>query len=305
MGNGGKQVIYNAMMASVNPGDEVVIPIPYWVSYPDIVAMAEGTPVFVEATAENNFKLKPEDLRNAITDKTKWVILNSPSNPSGAAYSRDEMKALTDVLLDFPHVYIMTDDIYEHIVYDGFEFTTAAQVEPKLAERTLTVNGMAKAYAMTGWRIGYAGGPEPLIKAMAKLQSQSTSNPCSISQAASVEGLNGPQDFLKERNEAFKRRRDFVVSALNAIEGISCNTPEGAFYVFPSIAGLKGKKTPAGETINDATDYCAYLLEDALVAAVPGVAFGAPDCFRISYATSDENLEKALARIAEATGKLS
>ncbi len=304
VGTGGKQVLYNALMATLNPGDQVIIPAPYWVSYPDMVALAEGVPVIVPTRAEHNFKLQPQDLRDAITDKTKWIIFNSPSNPTGAGYSAAELKLLTDVLLEFPHVYIMTDDMYEHLVYGGFTFATPAEVEPKLYDRTLTVNGVSKAYAMTGWRIGYAAGPENIIKAIAKIQSQSTSNPCSVSQAAAVEALNGTQDFLAERNAVFAKRRDFVVSALNNMDGISCNTPEGAFYVFPECNGLLGRKTPAGKMITTDVDFAAYLLEEYLVAVVPGVAFGADGFFRISYATSDENLDKALTRIAEAVAAL-
>jgi aspartate aminotransferase len=304
VGSGAKHVIYNAMMATLNDGDEVIIPAPYWVSYPDIVALAGGEPVFVPCSAENNFKLQAEQLKRAITRKTKWVILNSPSNPTGAAYSFDEMKALTDVLLDFPHVHIMADDIYEHVIYDGFEFVTPAQVEPMLIDRTLTINGVSKAYSMTGWRIGYAAGSEELIKAISKIQSQSTSNPCSISQAASVEALNGPQGHLKKNAEMFKKRRNMVVDALNEIEGIACNKPEGAFYVFPSCKGLIGKRMPNGSTINNDNDFATYLLEEALVAVVPGIAFGAEGFFRISYATSEKNLIAACKRIAEACKKL-
>lgn len=304
VGTGAKQVLYNAMMATLNIGDEVIIPAPYWVSYPDIVELAEGVPVCVECTADNGFKLQPEQLEAAITPKTKWVILNSPSNPTGAAYSRAEMKALTDVLLKHPHVYVLADDIYEHIVYDGFNFVTPVQVEPQLQDRVLTLNGVSKSYAMTGWRIGYAGGPVALIKAIAVLQSQSTSNPCSISQAAAVEALNGPQDFLRPRAEAFRIRRDLVVNALNAIPGLSCNLPEGAFYVFPSCQGLLGKKTPAGKVLENSNDVAAYLLSDALVAVVPGIAFGAEGFFRISYATSDSVLVEACKRIKDACAKL-
>lgn len=300
VGAGGKQVLYNALMATLNKGDEVIIPAPYWVSYPDMVALAEGTPVIVQCTAANNFKLQAADLRAAITPKTKWVILNSPSNPTGAAYTKAEMKALTDVLLEFPHVYVMSDDIYEHIVYDGFEFCTPAQAEPKLFDRTLTVNGVAKSYSMTGWRIGYAGGPEALIKAMAVIQSQSTSNPCSISQEAATVGLNSPADFLADRNAAFKRRRDFVVAGLNAIPGLKCNTPEGAFYVFPDCSGVMGKTTPKGVKITNDSAFVEYLLEEALVAVVQGSAFGAEGFFRISYATGDDVLKEALARIEKA-----
>lgn len=304
VGAGAKQVLYNALMATLNAGDEVIIPAPYWVSYPDMVALAGGESVIVSCAAVNQFKLQPEDLEAAITDRTKWIILNSPSNPTGAAYSREDMKRLTDVLVQYPHVHIMSDDIYEHIVYDGFEFVTAAQVEPELVDRTLTVNGVAKAYAMTGWRIGYAGGPADLIKAISVIQSQSTSNPCSISQAASVEALNGTQNYLSERADAFKKRRDMVVDRLNAIDGISCNTPEGAFYVFPSCEALIGKKTSSGTVIESSTDFATYLLESALVAVVPGIAFGAEGFFRISYATADDVLEKACDRIAQAVSEL-
>lgn len=300
VGSGAKQVLFNAFVASLNDGEEVIIPAPYWVSYPDMVAIAGGTPVFVTCSAKNNFKLQPEELEQAITDKTKWIILNSPSNPTGAAYTFDEMKALTDVLLKHPHVHIMSDDIYEHVVYEGFKFVTPAQVEPQLLDRTLTINGVSKAYAMTGWRIGYAGGSADLIKAMSIIQSQSTSNPCSISQAASVEALNGAQDFLPERAAAFQKRRDKVVDWLNAIEGITCIKPEGAFYVFPSFEGLIGKKTPDGKVIETSNDFGGYLLEHALVAVVPGIAFGMEGFFRISYATSDELLEEACKRIAKA-----
>ena len=304
VGTGGKQILYNALVATLNPGDEVVIPSPYWVSYPDMVALAGGNSVIVEGKAEHDFKLQPEDLRTAITDKTKWLILNSPSNPTGGAYTQDEMKALTDVLLDFPQVHVMSDDMYEHIVYEGFDFVSPAQVEPQLFDRTLTCNGVSKAYAMTGWRIGYAGGPEALIKAMAKIQSQSTSNPCSISQAAALAALEGDQSFLEERNAAFKHRRDMVVSRLNAMEGITCNTPEGAFYVFPDARTIMGKKTLAGAIINNDGDLSSYLLEEALVAVVQGSAFGAEGFFRISYATSDDNLEEALNRIEKALQQL-
>jgi len=297
VGNGGKQVLYNAFMATLNPGDEVIIPAPYWVSYPDMVLLAGGTPVIVETTLENNFKLTPEALEKAITDRTKWFLFNSPSNPSGAAYSRDELKALTDVLMKHPHVWVMSDDIYEHLVYDDFEFVTPAQVEPGLFDRTLTVNGVAKAYAMTGWRIGYAGGPTELIRAMGKLQSQSTSNPCSISQWAAVEALNGPQDFIAESNRVYKARRDMVVKLLNEAEGITCPTPEGAFYVYPSIAGCIGRKTPDGKVIENDEDFVTALLEAEGVAAVHGAAFGTSPNFRVSYATSTEALEEACKRI--------
>ena len=304
VGTGAKQVLYNALMATLDKGDEVIIPAPYWVSYPDIVELAEGTSVFVNCTAENNFKLQPRDLEAAITIKTKWLILNSPSNPTGAAYSHAELKKLTDVLLKHPHVYVLADDIYEHIIYDGFTFATPAQVEPKLQDRTLTLNGVSKAYAMTGWRIGYAAGPVELIKAIAVIQSQSTSNPSSVSQIAAVEALSGPQDFLKPRADAFKARRDMVVDRLNAIPGISCNRPEGAFYVFPSCEALLGKITPDGKTIANSNDFAEYLLSKALVAVVPGIAFGAEGFFRISYATADSVLKTACDRIEKACREL-
>ena len=300
VGTGGKQVLYNAFMATLDPGDEVIIPAPFWVSYPDMALLAEGEPVAVACSQNNHFKMQAEDLEAAITPKTKWLILNSPSNPTGSAYSRQDMKALTDVLVRHEHVWVLTDDMYEHLVYDGFEFTTPAQVEPKLKERTLTVNGVSKAYCMTGWRIGFAGGPAPLIKAMAKVQSQSTSNPSSISQAAAVEALNGPQDFIAEHNEVFKQRRDLVVDALNTCPGLACHRPEGAFYVYPSCAGTIGKKTPDGQTINSDGDFVTYLLEAEGVAAVQGEAFGLSPYFRISYATSTEALEEACARIKRA-----
>ena len=304
VGTGGKQVLYNALMASVNPGDEVIIPAPYWVSYPDMTLLAEGTPVFVKCPESNGFKLKAEDLEKAITPKTKWLILNSPSNPTGAAYTRAEMKALTDVLLKHPHVWIMTDDIYEHLTYDGFEFTTVAQVEPKLYDRTLTVNGVSKAYAMTGWRIGYAAGPKELIKGIAIIQSQSTSNPSSISQAAAVAALNGDQSFLTGWTDAYQKRRDLVVGMLNQAEGITCPTPEGAFYVYASCAGCIGKETPDGKIIGTDTDFVSYLLESQGVACVQGEAFGLSPYFRISYATSDKALEEACGRIQKACGAL-
>lgn len=304
VGTGGKQVLYNALMASVNPGDEVIIPAPYWVSYPDMTILAEGTPVFVECTKEHNFKLQAKDLAKAITPKTKWLILNSPSNPSGAAYTWDEMKALTDVLVKHPHVYIMTDDMYEHLVYGDFKFCTPAEVEPKLYDRTLTCNGISKSYAMTGWRIGYAGGPKELIKAMAAVQSHSTSNPSSISQAAAVTALNGDQSFLKPRNEAFAQRRDLVVKMLNDCEGLECLTPEGAFYVYPSCAGVIGKTTPQGKTIQTDEDFVTYLLESQGVACVQGAAFGLSPYFRISYATSNEALTEACKRIQKACASL-
>ncbi len=304
VGTGGKQVLYNALMASVNQGDEVIIPAPYWVSYPDMVLLAEGTPVIVECTQDNQFKLQAADLEAAITPKTKWLIFNSPSNPTGGAYSADELKAITDVLLKYPHVYIMSDDMYEHLVYDGFQYATPAQVEPKLYDRTLTVNGVSKSYAMTGWRIGYAGGPVDLIKAMAKIQSQSTSNPSSISQVAATEALNGDQSFLVPRNDAFKKRRDLVVGMLNDAEGIECITPEGAFYVYPSCAGVIGKTTPDGAVITSDEDFVTYLLESEGVAAVFGAAFGLSPYFRISYATSDEVLTEACTRIQRACAAL-
>ena len=300
VGTGGKQVLYNAFQATLNPGDEVIVPAPFWVSYPDMVLLAEGEPVAVPCSQNNNFKLRPEDLEEAITKKTRWLILNSPSNPTGAAYSRDEMAALAEVLKKHENVWVLTDDIYEHLVYDGFEFSTIAQVAPELKERTLTMNGVSKAYCMTGWRIGFAAGPQELIKAMAKVQSQSTSNPSSISQAAAVEALNGPQDFIEEHNEVFKQRRDLVVDALNKIEGLSCPRPEGAFYVYPSCAGCIGKTTPDGKKINSDGDFVTYLLEAEGVAAVQGEAFGLSPHFRISYATSTEALEEACTRIARA-----
>ncbi|MYM56506.1 pyridoxal phosphate-dependent aminotransferase [Thalassovita mangrovi] len=305
VGSGGKQVLYNALMATLNHEDEVIIPAPYWVSYPDMVLLAGGVPVFIEASLENNFKITAEQLEAAITRNTKWFLFNSPSNPTGAGYSREELKALTDVLLRHPHVHVLSDDMYEHLAYDGFEFCTPAQVEPKLYDRTLTVNGVSKAYAMTGWRIGYAAGPEPLIAAIRKVQSQSTSNPCSISQYAAVEALNGPQDFLAPHNEIFKRRRDMVLEKLNAIDGITCPTPEGAFYVYPSIAGLIGKKTAKGVEITTDEVFVTELLNDTGVAAVFGAAFGLSPNFRISYATSDAALEEACARIAKFCSELS
>ena len=294
---GGKPVIYDAMMATLNPGDEVVIPAPYWVSYPDIVNLAGGTPVAVETRAEDGFKLQPQDLEAAITPKTKWFIFNSPSNPSGAAYSAEELRKLTDVLVKHPHVWILTDDMYEHLVYDNFVFATPAQVEPQLYERTLTMNGVSKAYCMTGWRIGYCAGPQQLIKAMTKIQSQSTSNPTSISQWAALEALTGPQDFIAAHNEHFKRRRDLVVKMLNEADGIECITPEGAFYVYPSCAGCIGKTAPDGTAIDGDEAFAKALLEAEGVAVVHGEAFGLSPFFRISYATSDENLVEACERI--------
>ncbi len=305
VGTGAKQVLYNAMVATLDPGDEVVIPAPFWVSYPDITLLAEGTPVVVPCSENNRFKLRPEDLEAAITPKTKWVILNSPSNPSGAAYSREEMQAITDVIRAHEHVWVMTDDIYEHLVYDGFEFVTPAQVEPALYDRTLTVNGVSKAYCMTGWRIGFAGGPAPLIKAMAKVQSQSTTNPSSISQAAAIEALSGPRDFIAAHNAVFKTRRDLMVEQLNACPGLTCQRPEGAFYVYPSCAGTIGKTTPDGRTIESDGDFVSYLLDTEGVATVQGAAFGFSPYFRISYATSTEALEEACRRIERACEALS
>ena len=296
--SGGKQVLYNALCATLNTEDEVVIPAPYWVSYPDMVLLAGGTPVAVKTSAETNYKLTASDLRDALSERTKWFIFNSPSNPTGAGYSYDELKELTDVLLEFSHVWIMSDDMYEHLAFDGFQFATPAEVEPKLYDRTLTCNGVSKAYAMTGWRIGYAGGPKELIKAMGKIQSQSTSNPCTISQWAALEALDGPTDFLKSNNEIFVRRRNLVVDALKQIEGIECPKPEGAFYVYPSIAGLIGKITQTGKPIETDEDFATELLNHTGVAVVFGAAFGLSPNFRISYATSDEQLTDACQRIA-------
>ncbi|GIU67849.1 pyridoxal phosphate-dependent aminotransferase [Candidatus Phycosocius spiralis] len=294
---GGKPIIYNAFMATLNPGDEVIIPAPYWVSYPDIVQLTGATPVIVEATAEEGFRLSAQKLEAAITPNTKWLIINSPSNPTGAAYSSMQLQALADVLLRHPHVMILTDDMYEHLLYDGFEFATIAAVEPALYDRTLTMNGVSKAYAMTGWRIGYAAGPAWLIKGMAGIMSQSTSNPTSISQYAAVEALNGPQDFLVSRNQAFQDRRDLVVSMLNQATGLSCPTPEGAFYVYPSCLALMGKKTATGVVLANDEDFARELLEAEGVAVVHGGAFGGSPAFRISYATSTRILEEACARI--------
>ncbi len=303
--SGGKQILYNALMATLNPGEEVVIPAPFWVSYPDMVTLAGGTPVIVEAGIETGFKLTAEALEAAITPKTRWFIFNSPSNPTGAGYSWDDLKALTDVLMRHPHVWVMTDDMYEHLTYGDFRFCTPAQVEPGLYERTLTCNGVSKAYAMTGWRIGYAAGPEVLIGGMRKIQSQSTSNPCSISQWAAVEALNGTQDFLGPHNEMFVRRRDLVVDALNGIPGITCPRPEGAFYVYPSIQGLIGKTSANGALIDSDEAFVTALLEETGVAVVHGAAFGLSPYFRVSYATSDDALKEACARIADFCGKLS
>jgi aspartate aminotransferase len=305
VGTGGKQVLFNALFATIQEGDEVVIPAPFWVSYPDMVLLCGGEPVAVPCSQDNGFKLRPEDLDAAITKNTKWVILNSPSNPSGAAYSWEEMRAITDVLKKHEHVWVLTDDMYEKLVYDGFAFCTPAQVEPALFARTLTMNGVSKAYAMTGWRIGYAGGPTQLIKAMAKIQSQSTSSPSSISQAAAVEALNGPQDFIEANNEVFRQRRDLVVEKLNQCSGLTCAKPEGAFYVYPSCSGVIGMKTPQGNRIQSDGDFVTYLLEEANVACVQGEAFGLSPYFRISYATSTEALETACERIRQACEQLS
>ncbi|MEY2960712.1 MAG: hypothetical protein RLZ60_542 [Pseudomonadota bacterium] len=299
VGTGGKQVLYNAFMATLNEGDEVVIPAPYWVSYPDMVLLGGGTPVIVECTLENQFKLTAEQLEAAITPETKWFLFNSPSNPSGAGYSWDELKALTDVLMRHPHVWVMTDDMYEHLVFDDFKFCTPAQVEPGLYDRTLTVNGVSKAYAMTGWRIGYAAGPEELIKGMRKVQSQSTSNPCSISQWAAVEALNGPQGYIEDNKALFQRRRDLVVGMLNDAKGVNCPTPEGAFYVYPDISACIGKTSAAGTLIDTDEAFATALLEETGVAVVFGSAFGLSPNFRISYATSDEALAKACTRIQQ------
>ena len=305
IGTGGKQVLYNALMATLDQGDEVIIPAPYWVSYPDMVLLAEGTPKIVECPLDKNFILQPEDLEPAITPKTKWIILNSPSNPTGSGYTWEDMKKITDVLIRHPNIWVMTDDMYEHLVYDNFKFCTPAEVEPELYSRTLTVNGMSKAFCMTGWRIGYAAGPENLITAIRKIQSQSTSNPSSISQAASVAALNGPMDFLTKNNEVFKQRRDLVCSMLNQASGITCPTPDGAFYVYPSCAGLIGKKTPDGKVLKSDEDVVTYFLETEGIAAVHGAAFGLSPHFRISYATSTEALEDACQRIQRACAALS
>ena len=304
VGTGGKQVLYNALMATLNPGDEVVVPAPYWVSYPDMVALAGGTPVAVAAGAEAGYKISPDALEAVITPKTKWLIFNSPSNPSGAAYTHAEMAALAEVLRRHPHVWTMTDDMYEHLVYDGFEFETLVGVAPDLKDRVLTVNGVSKAYSMTGWRIGYAGGPEALIKAMAKIQSQSTSNPCSIAQWAAVEALNGTQDFIPRNQELFRGRRDLVVSMLNQAAGLSCPTPEGAFYVYPSCAGAIGKTSAGGAKIGDDEGFVTALLEEEGVAVVHGSAFGVSPAFRVSYATSNEALTEACTRIQRFCGNL-
>jgi len=298
--SGGKQVLYNALCATLSPGDEVVIPAPYWVSYPEMVLLCDGNPVPVACSQNNGFKMRPEDLDAAITPRTKWLILNSPSNPSGAAYTERDLREIVDVLLKHEHVWVMTDDMYEHLTYDDFEYRTIAQVEPRLYDRTLTVNGVSKAYCMTGWRIGYAGGPKQLIKAMGAIQSNSTANPCSISQAAAIEALTGPQDFIPKNARVFKERRDLVVDLLNKVPGLHCPRPEGAFYVYPSCAGVLGKKTPKGATINSDEDFVRYLLEAEGVAVVHGEAFGLAPHFRISYATSTEELRDACARIDRA-----
>ena len=304
VGAGGKHVIYNAMMATLNEGDEVIIPAPYWVSYPDIVLLTGAKPIIIKCSEDQGFKLKPKDLENTITNKTKWLILNSPSNPTGASYSENEIRNLAEVLKKNSNVHILSDDIYEHVSYEGFKFFTIAQI-PELKERVLTMNGVSKSYAMTGWRIGYAAGPKEIIKAIAKIQSQSTSNPSSVSQAAAVEALSGKQDFISERSKAFQERRDFVVSELNKINGINCLKPEGAFYVFPSCKGLIGKKDKNGKKLENDTDFVQSLLENNNVAVVQGSAFGLEGFFRISYATSMENLEKAMSRIKEFCQSLS
>jgi aspartate aminotransferase len=304
VGAGGKQVIFNAILASINPGDEVLIPAPYWVSYPDIVLLAGGTPKIVLCDENDQFKITIEKLKKNLTNKTKWIVLNSPSNPTGACYTKEELDEIAHVLEEFPNVMVMSDDIYEHVVYDNFKFYTIAQ-NKKIFKRVLTINGVSKSYAMTGWRIGYAGGPADLIKAMAKIQSQSTTNPSSISQAAAVEALNGDQSFIKDRGKAFKERRDFVVNALNQIEGINCLNPQGAFYVFPSCKGCIGKKHKELGAINSDTDFVTKLLEKTGVAVVQGSAFGLEGFFRISYATSMENLEKAIKRISDFCSDLS
>jgi aspartate aminotransferase len=304
IGTGGKQVLYNALIATINPGDEVIIPAPYWVSYPDMVLLAGGTPVEVVTTMKSGYKMQPEDLERAITPRTKWIIFNSPSNPTGAAYTKDELKAITDVLVRHPHVHVMSDDMYEHLVYDNFKFYSPAQLEPRLYERTLTVNGTSKAYCMTGWRIGYAGGPEQLIKTMAMIQSQSTSNPTAVAQWAAVEALNGPQDFIPKHNKIFKERRDLCVSMLNQANGIQCPKPEGAFYVYPSCAGTIGKTAPTGKKLETDEDFVTELLEAEGVAVVQGTPFGVGPAFRISYATATTALEEACTRIQRFCGNL-
>ena len=302
---GGKQVLYNALMSSINPGDEVIIPSPYWVSYPDMVALAGGIPIIVEGKESNNFKIIPDDIKNKISDKTKWIIINSPSNPTGSSYTKSELEDLGNLLLNYENIFIMSDDIYEKIIYDDFKFYSLAEVVPALKDRILTVNGVSKAYAMTGWRIGYAGGPKELISSMAKLQSQSTSNPSSISQAAALAALEGPEEFLSERNDKFRIRRDMVVDMLNNCNGLSCLKPSGAFYVYPSCSGVIGKALTSGKVIENSIDFSSYLLESEGVAVVPGSAFGADPFFRISYATSDSILEEACKRIKKACEQLS
>ena len=304
VGTGGKQVLYNAFMATLDPGDEVIVPAPYWVSYPDMVLLAGGTPVFIDCPEEAGFKLQPADLERAITPRTKWIVLNSPSNPTGAAYTEAELKALTDVLVEHPQVWVMTDDMYEHLVYDGFRFTTPAQIEPRLYDRTLTCNGVSKAFAMTGWRIGYAGGPKQLIKAIGTIQSQSTSNPCSISQAAATAALEGDLSFLPERNLIYQERRDLIVDLLNQADGLSCHRPEGAFYVYPSCRGVLGRRTPNGELIESSEAFARYLLAEFGVAVVHGSAFGLDPHFRISYATATHLLQDAGERIKQACAAL-
>ncbi|QJD17192.1 pyridoxal phosphate-dependent aminotransferase [Paracoccus sanguinis] len=304
VGTGGKQVLYNALMATLNPGDEVIVPAPYWVSYPDMVELAGGTPVIITAGLDAGYRITAAQLEAAITPRTKWVILNSPSNPTGAGYAEAHLRALTDVLMRHPHVWVLVDDIYEHLVFDDFRFVTPAQVEPRLKARTLTVNGVSKAYAMTGWRIGYAGGPAELIRAMGTIQSQSTSNPCSVSQYAALAALTGPQDYIAESRAVFQRRRDLVVSGLNQCAGIDCPTPEGAFYVYPSIAGLIGRRTPTGAEITDDERFAMELLHATGVAVVFGAAFGLSPHFRISYAAADAQLTEAIARIRGFCGSL-
>ena len=304
VGVGGKHIIYNAMMATINPNDEVIIPAPFWVSYPDIVLLAEGKPIVVKCPETQNFKITADQLENSITDKTKWLMLNSPSNPTGSLYSKKEVKELAEVLLKYPQVLIMSDDIYEKIIYDNLEFNTLAAIEPKLKDRCLTLNGVSKAYCMTGWRLGYCGAPKEVIAAMNKIQSQSTTSTSSISMAAAVEAINGPQEFIKDHNDAFLRRRDLVVGLLNNIDGLSCLTPEGAFYVYPSCEGVIGKKTPDGNKISNDEEFMNYLLDSEGIAGVHGAAFGLSPYFRLSYATSDEILEDACKRIKRACEKL-
>ena len=304
VGTGGKQVLYNALMATLNKGDEVIIPAPYWVSYPDMVLLAEGKPVIVPCDSKDGFKISPEKLSNSISSKTKWLILNSPSNPSGNCYTRDELIEIARIIRSNKNVLVMMDDMYEYLVYDEFMFATLVEVDASLKDRVLTCNGVSKSFCMTGWRIGYAGGPEWLIKAISKIQSQSTSNPNSIAQWAAIEALNGPKDFFELNINAFKRRRDLVVNGLNDIEGIECSKPNGAFYVYPGCQGIIGKKTSKNKIIENDKDFTDYLLEDAMVAVVPGVAFGLSPYFRISYATSDENLKNAIKRISEAVRNL-